>query len=252
MALRIFTSEEMAVFEQISKQREESGPNEDYFIYFLSNGQKGLQSNGNAIKYGIGSSEQVEIIRKLIEDGFFDADWVVSYDQGKFNLKYHNEEWLQRNYSAVDLSNFVFEDWNYRDCFFINLDFKRIRAINDNCWAIYPCELCYDEEQYSFYVKRKDNDESYYISKLKKDMLPFQVLLHAYKSKRMHATREGMNKSGDRRVYIGKASIATQVFAEKSVVRNELSMFVTLRSEDIDINKEANLTLNQLKALEKA
>ena len=252
MTLRIFTPEEDAVFEQICKQREESDPNEDHFVYFVDKGQKGLQSNGKAVEYGIGSREQIKIIRKLTKDGILDANWIVSRNSGRINLEYHDEKWLQDNYFSSFYVDFYIDDIDYHNYFFVQLDFSRIRIINDSCRAIYPCELLYDKDQYSFYVRRKDNDETYFISKLKKDMMPFQVLLYAYNSKHMHATREGMNKSGDRRVYIGKASIATRVFAKKSVVRNELSPFVTLGSEDIDINKEADLTFNQLKALEMA
>lgn len=255
MTLRIFGPEEDAVFEQLAKRREKVGPNEDYFVYFISDGQKELQSNSKARDYGIGVSEQSEIITRLIEDGIIEADRIISsdpQDANKYILKYHDSGWLEDNFSITILSDLTFEDNDYDNCFFVHLGFNHIKAIDDNCRAIYPCRFCYDEDQFSFYVEREDNGEVYYVTKLRKDMPPFQVLLYAYNTKHMHATREGMNKSGDRRVHIGKASISSRVFAERSVVRNELSPFVTLDSENIDITKEVNLTFNQLKALENA
>ena len=250
MTLRIFASDEDAVFEQIIKQREDKGPNEDYFIYFASKCQKELQSNGKAVQCGIGTSEQAEIIRRLTKDKILDADWIVSRNHGKINLMHHDEKWLQKNFSAFDLSIIVFDDWDYKDCFFIKLDFNRIKAINDGCRAIYLCELLYDEGQCCFCVKRKDTGEIYYINKLRKTMKPFKILLATFKSTHKHATRDWLN--GNRETHIGKKSIATRAFAKNSVVRNELSPFVTLGTEDILIKTEAILTFDQLKALEKA
>ena len=81
-------------------------------------------------------------------------------------------------------------------------------------------------------------------------MKPFKILLATFNSAHKHVTRTWLN--GNDETHIGKQSITTRAFAKKSVVRNELSPFVTLGTEDINIEVEATLTLSQLKALEKA
>ena len=81
-------------------------------------------------------------------------------------------------------------------------------------------------------------------------MKPFKILLATFNSTHKHVTRTWLN--GNDKTYIGKQSIVTRAFAEKSVVRNELSPFVVLDTEDIRIETEAMLTLEQLKALKKA
>ncbi len=249
MCFRVFTPEEVAVFYSVIRQREHSDRDDDCIVYLVTSGQKTLQSTGEAAKYGIGPPEQKKIIRSFANDGIIDADWVTTQDGQSatgLELAHHDENWMWKNFGA---SLIPIND-NYDDYFFIQISFDRIREVRENCVAEHLCELFYDEDQCCFCVNCKSTNEIYYIKRLRDTMKPFKILLAAFNSAHKHATRAWLNTN--RTTYVGKKSIATRVFAKKSVVRNELSPFVILNAEDVSIKAEAVLTFNQLKALEKA
>ena len=137
--LRVLTPEEIAVFDQIVAQREKKGPSQDHFVYFASIGQKELQSSGKATNLGIGIQEQAAIIHRLAEDGIIEADWITSHDASGFTLRHHDFKWVEANYSVSDWDGLFINEGGYSDYFFVHLSFDHIKAINDNCKAVYPC-----------------------------------------------------------------------------------------------------------------
>lgn len=253
MNLKILPLEKAAVVESIFKIRDKKGPGEDYFILSVSDGVKELQTNGKAKEYGIGCQQYTEIIQELSED-LIEADWVTG--KGKLDgaagniFAYHDEKWIREKFHEY-IMRFGFDIESAEGYFFIHLDYKTIKTISDNCIAKYSCTLCYDDLQYCFYVKCKETGEEYIVGGLQKDMQPFEVLLFAFQNHHKHASRTGLNKSGRAILNIKKKPIYSRVYNTKSVVRNELSPFVTLTSDYIKIHTKANLTKKQLDDIER-
>ena len=250
MTFRKLAPEEEAIFDLIIHQREKNEQGDDYLIYSLSRGQKELQSNGMAVKYGIGLGEQLQIIQKLAKDGIIDADWITQQSNPKksqFQFAHHKGSEMWDKYGSKLM---LFNGKDCMDSCFIKIGFSRIKAINDICRAKHRCSLQYDATKARFYVKC-DNGKKYVIKKLKCDMPPFEILRIALENPRQIITREDLKNSGNKKAYVGKKSIATQVYDDNSVVRNELVPFVKLTNDSIYVEPEAELTLAEIKNLEK-
>lgn len=254
MNLKTITPEKIAVVETIFKIRNKRGPTEDYFTLSVKDGLRELQTNGKAIKYGIGYPEYIKIIQELSRD-LIEADWITGEEESngiaRKAFAYHDEKWIGEKYHEY-LTMFVFDDEVTEGYFFVHLDYKTIKTISDNCIARYSCTLCYDDSQYCFYVKCKETGEEYIIRRLKNGLMPFEVLLFAFQSRHKHASRVGLNKSGREVLYVGKKSILSRVYDENSVVRNALSPFVRLDKDNIQVFPKARLTEAQLNAIKNA
>ena len=259
MTFRNFTPEEEAVLDLIIERREESGRNDDLFIYDVRSGQKKLNSNGNAQKYGIGLPQQHEIIRRLAEDSelakdcIINADWIIAFDSGGTDYKFarHNDgTWLDKTEKNYEIAPIFFSSKNELENFYyIQLSFEQIKVMHDNYRAKYSCTLSYDDEKCRFVVTRNDTGEKYTIrnSRLKCGFPPFKVLLAAMQSKEKYIERDDIGID-----QIKGKSIATQVFDDNSVVRNELAPFVELKPDSIRIHPTTNLSLAQLEYLKGA
>ena len=123
MTFRDFTPEEEAVLDLIIEQREESDRDDDLFIYDVRLGQKKLNSNGNAQKYGIGLPQQHEIIRRLAEDSelakgcIINADWIIAFDSDGTDYKFahHNDgTWLDKTEKNYEIAPIFFSSKNER------------------------------------------------------------------------------------------------------------------------------------------
>ena len=238
----ILTPPEEAVLDLIVAQRTQSNRDDDCFLYDLKLGQKMLQSNGNASEYGIGLPEQLEIIQKLSKNGIVEADWIVEKTGDEYKFDHNDENYMWDKYGDLLM---LFNDRDYSNYCFVQIGFSQIKKINDNYRAKYECELCYDEIKCRFVVKC-NNGEVIHIGKLRQGLQPFEVLRMALGKPNEAVTRDDIVKSGNNAVRIVKKSIATQVFDDNSVVRNELKPFVRLTHDSICVSPKAELTLAQL------
>lgn len=242
------TPEEKIVFNLIVEQRNRSDSADDYFIYSVDQGQKKLQSMGEAVAHGIGRSEHIEIIRELAKDGIIDADWYTKCENPDgvvpdFELAHHDEDWLWDKYDILAIPSAP------EKAFFIQLSFKHIKFITDNYIAEHLCTLSYNTNKCYFELKC-DNGETHVIGKLKSGGLPFEVLRIALENPCTAITRDELRKQYSQRAPIGKKSIATQVFDHNSVVRNTLAPFVHLTNDSIRVNPNVKLTLAELQNIE--
>ena len=261
MSLRELTPEEKLILGLIIEQRERSGRDDDLFIYDVRLGQRKLSFNGAAVKYGIDLSQHHEIIRRLTEDTtlpkdcLINADWIVAFDSGGINYKfaYHDETWLDGVEENYEISPIFFNNKkDLENFYYVQLNFRQIKTINENYIIQYSCALSYDDEKCRFFVTRDDNEEKYIISnnRLKNGCPPFKVLLAAFQSDDNYIERDDLIERHNLKQITGK-SISTQVFDDNSVVRNELATFVDLKSDSIRIYPKAKLSLARLEALKK-
>lgn len=248
MNLRKLTPEEEVVFDSIIEQRNKSERDDDFFIYSIRKGQKGLRLNRDAEKYGIGPIEQIKIIQKLAHDGVIDANWIVARgkrDETRFKFAFNNKKKMWDKFGS---SLALFSDDDCKDSIFIQLGFDQIKTINDNCRVKYKCTMRFDDAKQRFYVSCEDGKQ-YVVKKLKPGMQPFEVLKLALKNPCTVLTRDEIKNMTNEAIKIGKKSIATQVFDDSSVVRKELSVFVRLTNDSIYVDPEAELTLVEILAL---
>ena len=249
MTLRDLTSEEEIILDLIIKQREQSGRDDNCFIYSVSEGQKQLTLNGRAKQYGIDPQHQRETIQKLTDDGIIDADWIIASKSSGSDIVFarHDREYMWEKYGV---SLLLSDRKSYEDAFFIKISFSQIKEINDKCRIKYPCTLSYDDAKCNFVVTCNDTGERYIVSnsKLKSGFPPSEVLRIALQSDDKYAIKDDLvDKYGI--TQIKNKSIATQVFDKNSVVRNELSPFVRLKSDSIRVYPTVKLSLFQLECI---
>lgn len=245
MALRKLTPEEDAVFEAIIQQR--NSLTDDCFCYNFAKAEIFLCSIGASVRLGLGQTEQAAIIRKLTQDGLLNADWQKTDDDGAvIKGKFANDsDWVP---SEIQLDSLVY-DYGPDSLFVINISFKHIKTINEMCREKHRVMLSYDDSKSRFVIICAETGETLEIKKLKAGMRPHEVLKVAVQAPRTIITRDALNKLPNTVVHVKKDSIATQVFDDASIVRNELLPFVKLTNESIQVNPIANMTLVELEAI---
>lgn len=261
MTLRKLEPEEKVVFDLIVKQHAQCGRYDGCFVYDVRQCQEELMRSGKASEYGIGYEDHNKIIQKLAEDGIIKADWIVGYDPyisfddtesyGEFEFKYSGDgKEIQKQHAQFFYDHYAINDVaDYEGMYFIQLEPAWIKKVNDANTTEYTCSLVFDSEKGHFVVRCKD--EELIIKKLKIDLRPSEILKHAIRKPQKTITRDDLNKTCDTKLYVGKASLSTQVFCPRSVVNNELKPFVKLTSDSICVTPTAKLTPLQLEELKK-
>lgn len=250
----VFTSVDASVFDTVEEQRNENY-GEEPFIFSVQKALETLKNNGNAVKYGIGAKQIRDSIHKMANNKILDADWIVSrdsYDPRTYTFAHHDAGYMYRRYRGEIIVDSDEErgDEECEDWIFIDVTFARIKAIRDNCVAKYSCSLLYDDTEKRFVVKCKELGTAYIIKRINYGGRAAEVFRIALAKSPNPVTRGDLKEEG---INVMKISIATRVFDDNSIVRNELSSFVKkMTSNSIAVRKSAILTLIQLKAIEKA
>ncbi len=252
MVLRKLTPEEETIFDLFIRQREQSRRDDDFFIYDVNLGQETLIADGNAKKYGIGLKQQHKIIDKMIEDDIIDAELIVEYasydDRGvKFARRPSDLVWKK-----YGISRMLVNDGYCGDSYFVKMGFDWIKIIDETCRVKHLCTLSIDKSGRYFVVK-SSNGKEYILKEPRWGRKPFEVLKFALSHKGEIVTRDILNKAPNIEVHVGKQSIKTEIFSKKNnIVKNELSPFIgKLTVESLMVNEAAEMTLAELKALEK-
>lgn len=248
-AVRFLKPAEEAVFDVIVKQRndninEEGKDRGDVFRYDEDKGQALLNQNGAADKYGIGQDEQLEILRSFRDRGLIKVEWTVSHPHGWPVLAHRHSKWAEEELMVY---YYPYEDDDHQELYFVNVSHRRIKLIRDHLIKRRKAKLVFDEESNRFVVE-VDDGEKYIIRKLKRKMLAFEVLKIAVTMPGEIIFRDDINEGiYGNTVKIGKMSIATQVFDDNSIVRNELSPFIEgeMTSESLCVVKDGLTELTQ-------
>ena len=248
---RAFRLMEIPIFDAIVEQRNEN-EGEGPFVLSVKKALEMLKNNGNAAKYGIGAEQIRNTIQKFAEDGIVDADWIVKYencDPRTYEFAHHDVGYMYQRYCGEIVIN---GDEECDDWMFIDITFEQIKAIKDNCAASYKSSLSYDETEKRFVVKCAQLGVAYIIKRINYGGRGAKVLRIALtESPNKPITRGELKAKGVNDVM--GVSIATRVFDDNSVVRNELKPFIkNITNESITVSTIAILTLAQLKAIKKA
>lgn len=258
--IELLSPEDEAIFNVIVELRKRNinAANVDggnVFKYKESTAQLLLNRNGAAVKYGIGSEKQHEIVKSLAERGIINADWTIPTEDGD-SVLVHDSEWA-RELLVLDKVSYI--GGVCPECIYINIGFDEIKAINDNLIKQYTSTLSFDESKMRFVVK-SDNGKKYEIKRITRGSLPYEVFRIAVQHAGDIILRDDINKGlynhpNSKAIRVGDKSIATQVFDDGCIVRNELSPFVEkMTSESIRVfpGGVAELTQVQLDAIDRA
>ena len=256
MNYRELTKKEEAVIDALIAQRKKHGDN-SYFLYSTSDGVRYLIDADKAID----GDKQIEILHKLADDEIIDADWVVDINESEPKTNYdrytfaRGADWVESKFfNELDYMLLFNEltDEEMKERCFIHITFSDIDEVNEKCRKRFKATLFHDGgsgKEY-FYVKCS-NGKTYKIKNLRKGLLPYEVLLYAYKRPREVVIRDDLNNNGSN-TKVGKQSIATRVYDDESPVRTALAPFVTLKAQSIFVEPNAELTQKQIDALEEA
>ena len=259
--IQFLSPEEVAVFDVIVELRKSNinAANVDggnVFKYREDQAQLLLNRNGASVKYGIGNEKQHEIVKGLAESGVINADWTIPAADGDLALA-HDSEWA-KGLLLSDRAAYLGEPCP--ECIYINIGFDEIKAVNDEYIQKYTSILTFNESKMRFEVK-SDNGKKYAIKRITRGSLPYEVLRVAVQHAGDIISREDINNGlynggpYNKTIYVGKKSIATQVFDDGSIARNELFPFIDkLTNESVRVSSggEAELTQAQLDAIEQA
>ena len=247
---KYLTPVEEAILNVIVAQRNENIDEDgkdrgDIFRYDEDKGQALLNRNGAATKYGIGRDEQLEVLRWFRKVNLIDVEWTVPHPDGWPVMAHPYSHWAM---DELMMYHYPYEDEHHQELYFIRIGHNRIKKIYDYLVKKHKAQLIFDEGANRFMVK-VDNGKKFTIKKIRRRSPAFKVLKIAVMNPGEIILRDDINDGdyGDE-VHIGKLSIATQVFDDGSIVRNELAPFVDgeMTSESVRIVKDGTTELTQV------
>ncbi|GEM_PF-6208804 len=246
--IMMFKDSDAAIFDTVVKQRNENY-GEEPFIYSIKKGLEALKKSGKADELGIGIDQIRDSIHSMANNRILNADWIVErkcLDPRTYKFAFHDPCYMYNTYCGETVTDSEEEE---EDRIFIDVTYKRIKDIRDNCIPKYQCALTYDDTEKRFVVKCKELGVAYIIKRINYGAQAAEVLRIALAESPNPVTRGDLKKKD---INVMKISIATRVFDDNSVARNELKSFVKLTSSSITVHSVAVLTLAQIRAIAKA